>query len=273
VESFMKVANCGGAIRVLLADSNQTQCQLLASALRRQPGLNVSSCRSELAECLDSVEAVKPDVLLVGASIPENSYGLLDLVRTVRSSFPKVAIVVLLNAPEREIVVSALRAGVRGLFSLAAQPFKALCKCIHAVHKGQYWTSTEQTSFLIEALSQTVPVSVVDSKGNALLTPRENQVVRLVAEGLSNRAAARELKISENSIKKTLLRIYDKLGISNRVELVLYAVAQRSVVGPGSQIANTTTANTAAVVRPIESSPRHTVVERPETVVVSYRAS
>ena len=269
----MKATKCGGPIRVLLADSNQTQSQLLASALRRQPGLNVSSCLSDPHECLEKLETVKPDVLLVATSVPENPSALLDLVRTVRNSFPNVATVVLLNTPEREIVVSCLRAGVRGLFSLASQPFKALCKCIHAVQKGQYWTNTEQMDFLIDALTQTVPVSVVDSKGNALLTPRENQVVRLVAEGLSNRAAARELKISENSIKKTLLRIYDKLGISNRVELVLYAVAQRDAAGLGGQVAKPAGINPPAVLTPIESAPRRTTVERPDSVIVSYRAS
>jgi DNA-binding NarL/FixJ family response regulator len=65
---------------------------------------------------------------------------------------------------------------------------------------------------------------VLNSRGHQLLTPREEQVVALVAEGLSNRDTARELNLSEHTIKKYMFRIFDKLGISSRVELVLYAV-------------------------------------------------
>jgi DNA-binding NarL/FixJ family response regulator len=76
------------------------------------------------------------------------------------------------------------------------------------------------------------PARLINSRGQVLLTPREEQTVSLVTEGLNNREIARELNLKENTVKKSLLRIYDKLGISNRVELVLYALShwqQRSL--------------------------------------------
>ena len=108
--------------------------------------------------------------------------------------------IVVINSGDREVVVNAFRSGARGLFCFADYPFRLLCKCILSVHQGQVWANSEK-----------------------LLTPREEQVVALVADGLSNREIAQELGLSEHTVKKYLFRIFDKLGISSRVELVLYA--------------------------------------------------
>jgi len=107
------------------------------------------------------------------------------------------------------------------------QPFRALCRCISVVHQGQFWANTEQMGYVIDALTSTPPARVIASNGEGLLTPREEQVVNLVAEGIGNREVAHQLGIKENTVKKALLRIYDKLGVSNRVELVLYALTHR----------------------------------------------
>jgi len=77
--------------------------------------------------------------------------------------------------------------------------------------------------YLIEALSSVPQARVIDAKGEGILTPREEQVLGLVAEGIANREVAHQLGIKENTVKRALLRIYDKLGVSNRVEVVLYA--------------------------------------------------
>jgi two-component system, NarL family, response regulator DegU len=86
----------------------------------------------------------------------------------------------------------------------------------------QIWASAEQIDYL-DLASQVPSLRVVNTQRNTLLTPREEQVVALVAEGLSNRDIAGELALSEHTVKKYLFRIFDKLGISTRVELVLYA--------------------------------------------------
>ncbi len=119
----------------------------------------------------------------------------------------------------------AFRSGARGLFCFSQYPSRLLCKCIQSVHQGQVWANSEQMQYLVEALSQVRSLHMVNSRGMRLLTPREEQVVALVADGLSNREVARELCLSEHTIKKYLFRIFDKLGISSRVELVLYALS------------------------------------------------
>ena len=226
------------AIRVLVADSNQTQSQLLSSALRRQPGLRITCCRGDLSDCLLALREVPADIVLLGDghSDPED---LIQTLRTIHSNHPQAGLILLLDTYDRTLVVNALRAGARGLFCRARQPFRALCRCISVVHQGQFWTNTEQMSYVVEALTSSPAVRVINAKGEGLLTPREEQVVNLVAEGIGNREIAQQLGIRENTVKKSLLRIYDKLGVSNRVELVLYALthrgAERAHVVPQSE--------------------------------------
>src|SRR5256712_9202271 len=111
------------------------------------------------------------------------------------------------------------------LFAFSEYPFRLLCKCIQSVHHGQVWANSEQLQYLIEVVTQVPSLRRVKALGGKLLTPREEQVVALVADGPSNREVAHELCLSEHTIKKYLFRIFDKLGISSRVELVLYAVS------------------------------------------------
>jgi DNA-binding NarL/FixJ family response regulator len=222
-------ASSGGSherIRVLVADSNQTQSHLLSGALRRHPRLKVTCCRGDLTACLQALSTAPVDVLLLGDG-PSEHHELIAILRGLHSNHPGIGLVLLLDSYDRNLVVNAMRAGAHGLFCRASEPFRALCRCITAVHGGQFWANTEQIQYVIEALSSSTPSRVINAKGEGLLTAREDQVVNLVAEGAGNKEIARQLGITENTVKKSLLRIYDKLGISNRVELVLYALTHR----------------------------------------------
>jgi DNA-binding NarL/FixJ family response regulator len=213
-------------IRVLVADSNQTQSQLLSSALRRQPGLKVICCGSDLSDCLQALRSAPADILLLGDGPVDHDH-LIETLRNLHANHPRLGLILLLDRYDRNLVVNAMRSGVRGLFCRASQPFRALCRCIAAVHQGQYWANAEQMGYVIDALTSSPPTRVINAKGEGLLSPREEQVVNLVAEGIGNREVAQQLGIKENTVKKSLLRVYDKLGVSNRVELVLYALTHR----------------------------------------------
>jgi DNA-binding NarL/FixJ family response regulator len=221
----MKVkASVRTAIRVLVADSSQMQLQLLTGALRRRPEFFVTSCPLDPELILKALESSGIDVLLLDANGQGGSWQDMALLRRLHISFPKVAKVLLLESFERDLVVNAFRSGARGLFCFAVSPFRALCRCIQVVHRGQIWATAQQINYLIDLVTQVPSLRVVNANGNTLVTPREEQVVALVAEGLSNREIAQELGLSEHTVKKYLFRIFDKLGISTRVELVLYAV-------------------------------------------------
>jgi len=214
-------------IRVLIVDSNQTQSQLLRDALRRQGTFKVAHCQGKLSECLSAMQAESADVVLLANGLADDRSKLCELLRGLHSTHPKTAMVLLLDQYNRELVVDTLRSGARGLFCMTLMPFKSLCRCITSVYEGQYWTNAEQMRFIIDALSTAPALRVANSNGHAVLTVREAQTVGLVAEGLTNREIGHELKIKENTVKKSLLRIYEKTGVSNRVELVLYALGHQ----------------------------------------------
>jgi DNA-binding NarL/FixJ family response regulator len=205
------------SISVLIVGSNQMHSHLLVNALRRRD-FEAISCASDKDSILTAVAENAIDVALMN---PEQD---LSMVRSLHLAHPDVAEVLLLDAPDRDEVVNSFRSGARGLFSFSDSPFRLLCKCIQTVHEGLIWVSNEQVGYLIDAVSQVPSLRVVNSQGRNLLTPREQQVVALVADGLSNRGVAAELGLSEHTVKKYLFRIFDKIGVSTRVELVLYAV-------------------------------------------------
>lgn len=208
---------------VLIADSSHMQAQLLAAALRRRPEFKVFTCELDADAILSTLHASDIHVALMPI---DHHIGARDmaLLRDVHLAHPELPKVLLLESYDRELVVNAFRAGARGLFCFNRTPFRALCKCIQRVRDGEIWINREQMEFLIEVVTQVPSLRVVNARGDTLLTAREEQVVSLVAEGLSNREVANELRLSEHTVKKYLFRIFDKLGISSRVELVLYAV-------------------------------------------------
>jgi DNA-binding NarL/FixJ family response regulator len=213
-------------IAVLLADSNQMRRQLLVGALRRRPEFVVTSCDLETEAILNAVTSSAVQVaVLTAADQSHDSWRELTIVRRLHQAHPAVAKVLLVDFYDRDLVVNAFRSGARGLFCVTEHAFRLLCRCIHCVHDGQVWANNEQMQYLIEVLAQVPSLRVVNTNGLKLLTPREEQVVALVADGLSNREVARELGLSEHTVKKYVFRIFDKLGISSRVELVLYAVS------------------------------------------------
>ncbi len=210
-------------ICVLVADSSRMRRQLVVSAFRRHPEFRVASCEMEVEQISANVAESRVDVTLISGHQNRASAGMAT-VRRIHLSDPGIAQVLLLENPDRDSVVNAFRCGVQGLFCLSIHPFRLLCRCVQAVHQGQIWISNEHLRYLIDAVTQVPSLRMVNAHGLHLLTPREEQVVALVADGLSNRETARELHLSEHTIKKYLFRIFDKIGISSRVELVLYAV-------------------------------------------------
>jgi len=213
-----------GRTSVLVADSNRMQLQLLAAALRRHSEFNIATCQVDTVGILQAVGARLPRVALVCLSPPASTVETLMILRRFHLTHPEVPKVLLVESCDRELVVNAFRSGARGIFTITDSNLRILCKCLLRVAAGQVWANSEQLNYLVELISEVPSLRVFNTTGRPLLTPREEQVVALVAEGLSNRQVARELNLSEHTIKKYLFRIFEKLGISTRVELVLYAV-------------------------------------------------
>jgi DNA-binding NarL/FixJ family response regulator len=208
-------------VQVLVADSGPLQSQLLTRALRSRREFQVSTVALGATALRTFLQSNHADVALIAG----NQFTDWGLLRWLRITYPRLACVLLAAREDRGLVVNALRAGAKGIFLFTRDPFRMLCKCISCVSRGEIWINNDQLHHVLEALSEVPALRVVNVNGRSLLTPREEQVVALVADGLSNREVAAELGLSEHTIKKYLLRIFDKVGISSRVELVLYAIA------------------------------------------------
>ncbi len=213
------------AIRVVTADHNQMACRLLSEALSREPGIVVVGSAAEYEAFVRQVQVAKPDVGLISSSL---SGGPLRSRPGVSATYaaPACPWVALLEESDPQTVVAAFRAGAKGVFSRAQADIHLLAKCIRRVAEGQVWVNSQQMVYLLDE---------VTGKGNGhngqncsppKLTRREESVVRLVVQGMVNREIAEQLRLSEHTIKNYLFRIFDKLGVSNRVELALYAVAR-----------------------------------------------
>jgi DNA-binding NarL/FixJ family response regulator len=212
------------SISVLIADSSIMQSQLLTSALRRRSEFRVSICKADESPILQAMAISPAQVIIFSLNHLISTASQMATLRRLHLAYPAVAKVLLVETCNRDLGVAAFRSGVRGIFCIANTHFRLLCRCIQRVAEGQVWANAEQMRFLLDLVSEVPSLRVLNSRGGEMLTPREEQVVGLAAEGLSNREIARELDLSEHTIKKYLFRIFDKLGVSSRVELVLYAV-------------------------------------------------
>lgn len=221
------------AIPVLIADSNRMQSHLLTSALRRRSEFHISTCSDDEASILKAVALSPAKVVIFSLNHSANVAHQMTAIRRIHLSHPAVAKVLLSESYDRELVVSAFRSGARGIFCLTDTHFRLLCRCIQRVADGQIWANTEQLNLLLDLVAEVPAMRVVNSRGLQILTPREEQVVALIAASMINRDIARELNISEHTVKKYLFRIFDKLGLSSRVELAVYTMNQRSSQ-PGS---------------------------------------
>ena len=147
------------------------------------------------------------------------------MLQQLQSSNSKTAAILLLNSPDRDLLIDAFRCGARGIFT-RSHPISVLPKCISAVHSGQVWVSNEQIELLLDLVSRLRPLQVLKPGGMALLTERERQVLELVVEGMRNEEIARKLALTEHTVRNYVCRIFDKLGVSSRVEVVLYALSR-----------------------------------------------
>jgi len=202
--------------------------QLLVEALGRDPQLDMIESAPDEATVLQLAKREKPQIALLSAELGEDHRGY-DLVREIRTQSPSTRVIMILDASERASVVEAFRAGAQGVFC-RTEPVRLLAKCIQCVHQGQVWASSRELHYVLEALSRPT-FAKLHADGRSLLSERETDVVRCLAEGLANREIAQRLKLTEHTVKNYLFRIFDKLGVSSRVEVVLYAlgtVAPRS---------------------------------------------
>lgn len=210
-------------IRVMTADSTRMNSQMLADVLARDKRFLVLETQISVDAIVAAVERDRPDVILLSPVIENDTARGYSLARELRSVHSGVRIVMLLDRSERSAAVEAFRAGASGIFC-RSESLTVLPRCIACVHAGQVWANSHELKYLLDALAEAVPRRpMTEGRDVSVLSKREQDVVRGVADGLSNREIAKQLNLTEHTVKNYLFRIFDKLGVSSRVEVVLFA--------------------------------------------------
>jgi len=205
------------ALQVVIVDRDSMGSDLLADALARDRLCEAIALRPP--ELLDRLATSDVDLVVIGVDLDSKPGKELDLTNSVHRAHPNVHIVMLLSETSRDIVISAFRAGARGVFSRQL-PMAEFIDCIEHVGKGFIWAGRDETNVLLEAFKNIPSPNLPFSNDSPVLTARELQVARCAARGLTNKSIASELFLSEHTVKNYLFRSFEKLGVSSRVELL-----------------------------------------------------
>jgi DNA-binding NarL/FixJ family response regulator len=217
-------------VSIVVADGTRIHTQLLADALRNDRGLQVVAAASNSEELLATITRVPIDVAVISHNLDNQAGHGTQVLREMRALRPQIKGVILLDSSKPEEVLECFRAGARGIFS-KQERLESLCKCIRTVHEGQIWASSVDLDHALEALANTPQVRATNHKGIELLSDRERQVIQQLAAGMTNREIALALELSPHTVKNYLFRIFDKLGVSSRTEL-LYLTMNSSQIDP-----------------------------------------
>lgn len=216
-------------LKVLVADIDTMTAHLLAADLRRQQCFDIVTCAPTTEGLSDRVPDSSPSILLLSLRSQESMSEEFQLLKAARTRHSGMRSIVLLDTAKPELVAEFFRAGARGIFERAEYDPVRLCRCIQCVASGQVWARSEHLCLVLDAFVETAPLNILSAKGEELLTPRERDVVRLVADGFGNREVAQQLGLSAHTVKNYLFNIFDKLGISSRAELIMYVLSNTAV--------------------------------------------
>ena len=223
-------------VTVLVADSTVMDCQLLSEAIQRHNYLRVTGQTTTSAETISAVYETQPDVALISARLQDGAFAGLLALRGLRRLQTRSRIVFLLDQDESELVVNAFLNNAKGIFGRTGSSGE-LCKCIQSVAEGEIWVNNSQLEYIVAALMQAPARGLTSGRVTAVLSKREEEIAELVASGLSNFDVSNKLGLSHHTVKNNLSRIFEKLGISTRIELVLYILSQSNVSKPNNSLA------------------------------------
>ena len=217
-------------VSIVVADGTRIHTQLLADALRNDRGLQVAAAASNSEELMAAITRVPIDVVVIAHNLDDQPGHGTQVLREMRALRPQIKGVILLDSSKPQDVLECFRAGARGIFS-KQERLESLCKCIRSVHEGQIWARSVDLDHALEALANLPLVRATNHKGIELLSARERQVIQQLAAGMTNREIALTLSLSPHTVKNYLFRIFDKLGVSSRTEL-LYLTMNHSQARP-----------------------------------------
>src|SRR5712664_1685549 len=212
-----------GTIRVLIADDHPIVRDGLAKLLSLEEDVVVVGEASDGCEVLDKVQELDPDVLLLDLRMP--NLGGLSALQALQQTNKRTRVIVLTASEDKNEFVQAMKLGCSGIVLKQTAP-ELIVKSIRKVHGGEIWLDSHTTAAVMRQFA--APGDVIGGNGKTRerspLSQREREIVQLVAQGYKNKEMAEKMFISEQTVKNHLHNIFDKLGVSDRLELALYAI-------------------------------------------------
>jgi DNA-binding NarL/FixJ family response regulator len=213
-------------VKILIADSQAIYRVGIRKIFALEDDLRVVAQAESLGQTLAAASRFEPDVVLMESAISPNPAGA---VAEVQKRVPNAKMIIISGESDEDDTVEYLRRGVRGIIKRSVAP-ELLIKCVRKVAEGETWLDNQGVNWVIEAYrNQSAHPSSAKPKGR--LTDKELLIVACVTQGMKNKEIATEVGTTEQVVKNYLRKVYDKLGVSDRLELALYCIHHRLLQG------------------------------------------
>jgi DNA-binding NarL/FixJ family response regulator len=214
-------------IRIVVADDHPVVRFGVKNMLMNDPGFEVVGEAEDGDVAITQTLELEPDILLLDLQMPRLPG--LEAMRAIMSRSPRVKIILLTATISTQQIIEALQIGARGII-LKDAVVGDLTHALRAILSGDYWIGGERVVNLLRALRELMEkAAAMPERKTYGLTPRELEVVTCIVEGCSNKDIAKQFAISEETVKRHLSNVFDKTGVSTRLELALFAIAHKLV--------------------------------------------
>jgi DNA-binding NarL/FixJ family response regulator len=216
-------------IRVLIADGFPIILEGLQTVLAGSPELTVVGQASDGMDTIEKAVSLEPDVILMDLRLPKADG--LSVLKSVQARAPKTKVILFADPDSKEDFVSAMKLGCSGILRKDVAP-ALISKSISKVYAGEIWLDSDTTAAVMRQFSNpsegggqagTNPNGKTPRE-RAQLSQREREIIILIAQGYKNKEIAEKMFITEQTVKNHLHNVFDKLGVSDRLELALYAI-------------------------------------------------
>lgn len=209
-------------IRILLLDHHALVRAGLRLLLETRPGYQVVGETGDCAESLELAQSTAADIILLETNL--NGNNSLDIIPDLTAKAETARLILVTAIPDTQFHIQAVQLGAMGVI-LKEQPAELLLKAIEKVHAGEVWIDRAMMASVLNTFAHKRGQAKADPEADKilLLTPREREVIALIGQGYKNKDMAVNLSISEITVRHHLTSIFNKLGVSDRLELTIYA--------------------------------------------------
>jgi DNA-binding NarL/FixJ family response regulator len=215
-----------GVIRIIIADSEPIFRVGVRKIIAIEDDVRIVAQVESVAATQAAVGRQATDVLLFEAALSDTP---AEAVTSLLNLVPQLKIILVMSEPSEEQTVELLRCGARGIITRSIAP-DLLLRCIRKVNAGETWLDNQGVNWVIEAY-RAQAAQLTSPRARIKLTPKELQIISGVTQGLRNKDIAIEVGTTEQVVKNYLRKVYDKLGVSDRLELALYCMHHRLLEG------------------------------------------